>query len=482
MNTISKTSRLLVDHLQAPVVLDEATLTAARRGLMDYLAASWMGQNSPELKPLLEQFEQEGGIASAWLIGQARQVTASQAALFNGMQAHVLDADDVHADVRGHPSAVILSALFSVCTPGMSGARLLRAYVQGVELMARLGQAVGPEHYERGWHNTATLGGLAATAAVAVLLDLDRQQILQALAIAATQASGLRLMFGTPVKSLHAGLAARQAVQSVLWARSGMMGDSLADPFDPVRGFLAVYGSFHTLPQSPADAAVQATQVSGSLCSDWGQPWRITTPGLWFKRYPCCSAAAHLIDAARQLAARKAWSLTDIGRIELTFAPGTDKALMVNAPQTGEQGRFSAEYIALLALTGRSLGREWFDARPVEPAIATMFNRVHRQYAPLEALDPDQQYVPETYPQGRYVRIRVYDRQQQMNEAWCGVASGSPGRPYPTSALRDKLALATDVRRAAAIEQAIGTLYESDLSDLFAAAITPEPLRKKNDE
>lgn len=468
MNMISDLTSTLLDHLQAPVVLDEATLTAARRGVMDYLAAVWQGRCSPELQPLLHQMALAGESPSAWLIGQGRQVTASQAALFNGMQAHVLDADDVHADVRGHPSAVILSALFSVATPEMSGYRLLQAYVQGVELMARLGQAVGPEHYERGWHNTATLGGLAATVAVAVFMGLDRNTMLQALSMAATQASGLRLMFGSPVKPLHAGLAARQAVESVQWARSGMMGESLIDPFDPERGFLAVYGQ-------------PGTDFS-PLCRDWGNPWRIASPGLWFKRYACCSAAAHLIDAALTLAARRPRTLAEIERVELTFAPGSDKALVVYAPATGEQGRFSAEYIVLLALTGASLGDEWFDARPVDPALMQCFARVHRQYATLTSLDPQQQQITESYPPGRYVRIRVYDHEQQTDESWCGVASGSPKRPYPASVLKNKLEQATDVRRAAAIEQAIVSLHETDLSTLFAAAITPEPLRKKHDE
>jgi len=62
---------------------------------------------------------------------------------------------------------VILSALFATLSSEKSSLvnsqRFLTAYIIGVEVMARLGKAVNPAHYLKGWHSTATLGATAET-------------------------------------------------------------------------------------------------------------------------------------------------------------------------------------------------------------------------------------------------------------------------------------------------------------------------------
>lgn len=83
--------------------------------------------------------------------------------MLNGFIAHALDFDDVHSEVRGHPSAVIVPALMASAARGHDE-RLLGAYIVGVEVMARLGESIGSRHYEKGWHNTGTLGAIAAPA------------------------------------------------------------------------------------------------------------------------------------------------------------------------------------------------------------------------------------------------------------------------------------------------------------------------------
>ena len=121
----------------------------------------------------------------------------SQAALVNGYMGHALGFDDVHSDVRGHPSTVILPTLLSLSANGqVTGKRFLQTYIVGVEIMARLGQAIGNSHYLRGWHNTSTLGIIAAAAAGGFLKEFSAIQLAQTLGSAATQAGGLRNQFG----------------------------------------------------------------------------------------------------------------------------------------------------------------------------------------------------------------------------------------------------------------------------------------------
>ena len=143
------------------------------------------------------------------------------AALANGTAAHALDYDDMCFVSLAHPSApLVAAALAAAEAAGASGRALLDAYVVGFEIEARLGRAMNPRHYQRGWHCTSTLGTIGAAAAAARLLGLDATARGHALAIAASEASGLKENFGTMVKPLHAGLAARNGVLAARLAQA----------------------------------------------------------------------------------------------------------------------------------------------------------------------------------------------------------------------------------------------------------------------
>jgi 2-methylcitrate dehydratase PrpD len=136
-----------------------------------------------------------------------------------------------------HPSAPLVAALLAAGDmSGTSGARVIDAYIIGFEIEARLGRVMNPRHYQRGWHCTSTLGAIGSAAAVARLLSLDQSAVAHALAIAASEASGLKENFGTMVKPLHAGLAARDGVLAALLAQGGLTASDRA--LDGPQGFL----------------------------------------------------------------------------------------------------------------------------------------------------------------------------------------------------------------------------------------------------
>jgi 2-methylcitrate dehydratase PrpD len=226
--------------------------------------------------------------------------------------------DDVHSDVRGHPSTVILPALFSVAaTIKPSGEHFLAVYIVGVETMARLGKSIGPNHYVKGWHNTSTLGTIAAAVAAGYLMDFSEEQMEKVIGFAATQASGLRAQFGTEAKPLHAGLAAHASLLSVKLAEENFGGTQQA--LDGKIGFFGLYGD---LPLAEK-----------LLLENWGESWRIVDPGLWFKVYPFCSAAHHAADAAIRLVDNPSFFLEDIKQVDIIFPPGGDAALIERNPR-----------------------------------------------------------------------------------------------------------------------------------------------------
>lgn len=338
----------------------------AREGVIDYVAC---------LLPIQLGLLHDSGLAPVRQAFPAA-IGADNQALQLGYMSHALDFDDYHATFRGHPSTVVLSTLLALSQSldTLSHEAFLDAYVIGVELSGRLGKAIGTRHYAAGLHSTATLGVIAATGAACRLLRLDRSQTQIALGLAATQAAGLRAQFGSAGKALHAGFAARQAVNAVQLAQAGFA----AQADGVLEAFLDILGLGQARPDD--------------LLADWGAPWRISAPGLEFKRYPTCGGTHSAIEAAFALREREGFSLAQVQSIDVSFPPGADTAPSIRAPQTGVQGRFSLEYVIADALLNGAIALERYGEDPVRPDIAALAAKVQRVpdlTAPPDELDPD---------------------------------------------------------------------------------------------
>lgn len=406
--------------LDTPTIQDEALLKLATQGIIDYFASSLHAKQAPEIQSLLCWFTKEGGNQSCALIGQNKKATPRQSALFNGFQAHFLDYDDVQEQVRGHPSAVILSALLASLNTNQNidGKRFLTAYIIGIEVMARFGEVMNPKHYHQGWHATSTLGVIASVASICYLHQYDFLD--QAFALAATQSAGLRVLFGSPIKPLHAGLAAQSAIQSIELLQCGICAD--VDFLREDLGFMAVYSS-------------QQSQIN---ITNWGNTWRIQTEGLWFKTYPFCSAAATIADAAKvlqkQLENLPQLRLQDIDEVLLTFNPQGDTALLYKQITDCSQGRFSAEYIVAKILLNEPLDFQAFYPQTVSNSIEHLMAKMRRVYQ-----DSSKRFG-EVSIKFKNVKCKntVILRQRIDNP------KGSPNNPYSEQELYTKLEQAMD--------------------------------------
>lgn len=366
------TARLagLICHSQP----DDRARDKARAGLLDFTSVT--------LPLLRNEIVDSGWRQLQQLYPQHDSETR---ALRLGYAGHALDFDDFHADFRGHVGTVILPALLALAAERPVSARhFLDAWIIGVETAGRLGLAISQQHYHRGFHNTATLGTLAATAAAARLLNVTTSHTAVALGIAATSASGLRAQFGSAVKPLHAGLAARSAVMALRLAQADFGGQATG----VIEAFLAACGGERSDPSL--------------LLRDWGQTWRIVTPGLEFKPYATCSGTHSAADAALKL--RQRWLeegrqphelFTAIAHIEVAFPPGGDTAASVREPCSGIEARFSLEYVIACALLRGELTLADFAEGGVEPETAKLAAKVRRcpdESAPADALDPSARF------------------------------------------------------------------------------------------
>jgi 2-methylcitrate dehydratase PrpD len=108
------------------------------------------------------------------------------------------------------------------------GATVLDAIIAGTEIAARVANALGAGHRERGWDTRGTCGRLGAAIAAARVLGLQREAMRDAFGIAATAASGLSEARGTMTAAFVVAAAAADGVEAALLARAEFTGAPLA--------------------------------------------------------------------------------------------------------------------------------------------------------------------------------------------------------------------------------------------------------------
>jgi 2-methylcitrate dehydratase PrpD len=434
---------------------DEARQRAAA-ALLDTVGVTLAGVGEPATAIVRRLVVAEGGDACT-VVGTRARASAGGAALANGTAAHALDYDDMCFVSLAHPSAPLVSALVAAgeCA-GASGRALLDAYVIGFEVEGRLGQALNPRHYQRGWHCTATLGTVGAAAAVSRVLGLDAPGASHALAIAASEAAGLKENFGTMVKPLHAGLAARSGVTAAFLARGGMTASSLA--LDGPQGLLHAMDGEHA--------------AFGDTIADLGQRWEIVDTGITVKLYPSCAGTHPSLDAILDLRRREGFLADDVERIQIDVDSITPTILIHDRPATGLEGKFSMPFCAASAVVHGRVGIDTFDARHVnDPEVRRLMPKVSMR------ADPSLDGIAPALSQAR-VTIQLRDGRLVSQDA--DGARGYPSRPASAAELEAKfLACAHRTLDEETTVKALRLLREIEgLADIRAltAALIPKGL------
>src|SRR6202051_1818107 len=204
----------------------------AKRSLMNFFAVARAGCRTGPAEIALRSLAEFSGGKPATIVGRSERIDALNAAFLNAAGSNVHDFCDTHLRTVIHPTAPVAPALLALAElRQVSGPDLLFAFIPGNELQARIGLAISPSHYSRGWHITSTCGVFGAASGAGKLLGLDERQMVWALGTAATQAAGLCECLGTPAKSVGVGNAARNGLWSGLLAGKGVAG-----PSDPLTG------------------------------------------------------------------------------------------------------------------------------------------------------------------------------------------------------------------------------------------------------
>jgi 2-methylcitrate dehydratase PrpD len=350
----------------------------ARSGVIhavtDLLGVAVAGSDHELVPPLLDYLRRSGSTGPCRLVGQGTTSSMEAATAFNAAVAHVLDFDDTSDTLLGHPTVVILPPLLAIAdTRLVTGRDLMTAYAAGLEAAAHVANQMHPAHYERGWHPTATLGVLGTATAAAKLLGLDAGGITRALSIASAAPSGLRAHFGTHMKSVQVGEAARKGLTAALLAAAGVEGNTAA--FEDPQGYGVAYNGEDGFRQEPFDSSPTRT-------------WDLVDPGLALKQYPCCASAHPAVDAARVL--RSEVGDATIDGIRIRLHPRRLRHTDNPQPVTPLEGKFSVQYVVATALhTGSVVLGDFTTESLSRPDVRRLMDRTQAEPFPPEEYGPD---------------------------------------------------------------------------------------------
>ena len=372
----------VAEHLADTIVaLNAEKLPAAVRRTCEDLLVDVAGlcvtvREADYIKASLKGWEDDGPCTA---IGHARTMSAAGAAFVNGTAAHGEDFDDTFEGGPVHAGAVIVPAVLAACERHHpDGRAALVGIAAGVEIMCRLSLVAPMQAHKAGFHPTAIYGAMGAAAGVGAALGLNRKQIVDALGIVGSMASGIieYLAEGAWTKRMHAGWSAQSGMRAALLARAGFYG--------PRTVFEGVHGLFHGF----------ANTLDGNydeVIGDFGTRW--VTETIAFKPYPCGTMAHPYIDCARRLAAKvKASDIKDIvcdvgeGTVHRLWEPLAAK----QRPANGYAGKFSTPYCIAAGFVRGNVGLgDFTDAAVRDPAVVALAQKVSYR------IDPQNSYPRE---------------------------------------------------------------------------------------
>jgi 2-methylcitrate dehydratase PrpD len=324
----------------------------ARRALLNFVGCAIGGCREEASDITVRTVAPYSGPPTAAVLGRSEKLDPLRASLINGISSHVHDYDDTTPKNYIHPSAPTLSALFAYAsTTPVSGAAFMHSFILGFEATSRIGNAVYPAHYDVGWHITGTAGVFGAAAGIGRLLKLPLQNMIWAIGLAATQAAGIREMFGSMGKALHPGRSAEAGYLAALLASNGFTSGIYG--LEGPRGFAAVLASHSDL-----------SKVTDKLGTDFDL--RENT----YKPYPCGIVIHPTIEACSILHDEHKFAPGDVSEVRLTVAPIVLDLCNKQRISVGLEGKFSVFHAAAIGLVrGRGSLREFTDEAVNDPDI-----------------------------------------------------------------------------------------------------------------
>ena len=424
--------------------LPEDVFAASVNAILNVVGTSIGASQYAAVDVVMRTALEHGAPGQSPVPGRPERVDLTSAALATGLAAHLDDFDDTHLATVVHPAAASFAAALALASQrGLTGRRFVESVALGIEAQLRVAVAMTPWHYDRGWHITGTVGSIGAAVTAGILIGLDDDQLLNAIAIASSLGLGHREGFGTMVKSFHPGKSASNGLLAASLARNGFTG--AADALEGPRGYFATLSS-----------EVDLTRLTEGL----GERWELLDNT--FKPYPCGIVSHPAIEAAEAIRSRFDGVRPSAVRVhchplvvELTGNPD---------PRTGLAARFSTIHGVAAGLTDGIVGIDQYADDRVTAADMTAVRAITTLVAD-DGIARDAATVEVELADGRVIDQHVEH------------ARGSLARPMSDDELDSKVAALIERSlpgRASSVIATTRALPQAANCDSLLNAIVPE--------
>ena len=331
----------------------------AKRSLLNWLGVAIGAANHESMDMVLNVAKLTASQPQASVLGRNEKVDMLFASLLNGMSSHIFDYDDTLLETVLHPSAPVFPAILAYAEhQKKTGKDVLEAFIIGCEVEARLALSVYPSHYWRGWHITGSVGGIGAAAAISKLMDLNVENTIYALGIAATDPTGLREMFGTMTKPYHPGKAAMNGLLAALVGGQGFTASK--QPLEAERGFLNVLSE-----ENKAEL----------ITEQWGKKWEIEKNS--YKPFASGIVTHPAIDAIIAIQKEHKLQAEEVEAIEITAHPLVKELTGKTVITTGLEGKFSVYHCVAAGFYKLKAGVfEFTDEYVNDPSVKKLRDKV----------------------------------------------------------------------------------------------------------
>ncbi len=395
-----------------------AAIEEAKRCVLDTVGVIVAGQPSAIVKKTHEHALCAYGRGEASVMNLKAGVHPMAAALINGTAAHANDFDDTSYTGIMHGSAVVLPAALALAEQKrVNGTALLEAFIAGVEVEYAIAELCTDHIYFKGWWTTAVYGNIGSAAACAKMLALNIEQTVNAIALAASMTTGMKVSFGTDGKPLGVGMTACRGMECALLAANGMTGPTNA--FEDDRGLLKLLND---------------NQHNPTCDLQMRQRWRLVEPGILFKSFPVCSAAQAGAELTRVLMQRHQLAADDIDQVICEAPELVTISLVYDTPANVREAQFSMPFAVACIMEFGTLGLDHLsDTTLANPRIKSHMQRVSLQVPEYLLNDPN---VPKRCPEGAGITL-ITTRGQHYRD-FLERPTGMPGNPISTDALTSK--------------------------------------------
>jgi 2-methylcitrate dehydratase PrpD len=390
----------------------------AKTSILDTIGVAFAGRGEPGVRMVERLVDRTAKDGPCLVFGGRRRLSAPDAAMINGVSAHVLDFDTSNDTFEGHPSVQLMPALFAVAEEvDATGAEFLLAYIAGFEVQALLAKAAQPALVRKGWFPTSSLGVFGAAAGACRLMRLSAEETARAISASAMLACGTLAHAGSMMKPFGSGHAARNGVLAALLVKDGFT--AAPDAVEDHRGFLATF----------ADVKDINTE---KVVAGWGAPYDVDETSIGIKRYPCCGIIHSSLDVLSAMMRDEGVNAGDVEAIDIALITQRLHHIDRPNPKTAIEGKFSIQYCAAHMLQHGSVGMRTFTPEALaDPRTRTIMARIHA------GVHPDVKPTARRQEGGTEITLTMTDGRKLSRRA--DKALGRvPGEPLPDAMVGQK--------------------------------------------